>query len=96
METFWSHLVVAYVVVGLLIVGLPMVLFVIMFMPGLMRTTGEGIGGDVGRAHDTVQPRPSNQPQPSKPLRSSLALRKASPKTKEPHPKVARTFANTP
>ena len=90
METSLSHLVVAYVVVGLLIVGLPLVLFVIVFMPGLMRTTGEGIGGDVGRAHDIVQPRPS------KPLRSSLALRKASPKTKEPHPKVARTFANTP
>lgn len=90
METSWSHLVVAYVVVGFLIVGLPLVFFVIAFMPGLMRTTGEGIGGDVSRANDTVQPRPS------KTLRSSVALRKAVPKTKQSHPKVVRNFANTP
>jgi hypothetical protein len=44
MHASWSNLAVGYLVIGLLIAGLPVIFFIITFLPGLMRTTGEHIG----------------------------------------------------
>ncbi len=42
----WSDLAVAYLLIGGLVVGLPVIFFVVTFLPGLMRTTGEIIGAE--------------------------------------------------
>ncbi len=39
-----TQLVLGYGFAFALFVGLPAILFVVVFLPGLMRTTGEGIG----------------------------------------------------
>jgi hypothetical protein len=37
----WSELAVGYLLIGGLVIALPVIFFVIAFMPGLMRTSGE-------------------------------------------------------
>ena len=39
----WSELAIGYVIIGGLVIALPVIFFVITFMPGLMRTSGEVI-----------------------------------------------------
>lgn len=46
MQESWSDLTVAYLIAAGAVIGLPMIFFVITFLPGLMRTTGEVIGTD--------------------------------------------------
>jgi len=40
----WSELAVGYLVIGGFVIALPVIFFLITFMPGLMRTSGEVIG----------------------------------------------------
>jgi hypothetical protein len=40
----WSELAVGYLVIGGFVVALPVIFFLVTFMPGLMRTSGEVIG----------------------------------------------------
>jgi len=44
MHTSWSDLIVAYIILGSTAIGIPALFFIITFLPGLMRTTGEQIG----------------------------------------------------
>jgi len=44
MQPSWVEVAMGYLLVGSLLVGLPIIFFVVTFLPGLMRTTGEAIG----------------------------------------------------
>lgn len=80
MQASWSDLVVAYLVVGVFLIGLPAIFFVITFLPGLMRTTGERIG--------------ESRSQPVRPRRSRPMAAAPSKRATQPWP--SRNFANTP
>jgi hypothetical protein len=90
-----TDLLFAYVLIGLISVGLPGIFFVIVFMPGLMRTTGETIGqsehaipdADLATRHDHLQDQRMST-QRLKP-RSSLSGSQARPHRR-------RSFENTP
>ena len=82
----WSELTVGYLVVGGLVIALPVIFFLITFMPGLMRTSGEVIG--------TKQELPERKRQAPRPVatRSTGATGVARNRRGRP----ARNFANTP
>jgi hypothetical protein len=44
MHATWSDLIAGYIVLGSAAIGIPAIFFIITFLPGLMRTTGEEIG----------------------------------------------------
>lgn len=77
---------VAYLIIGVLVIGLPTIFFLITFMPGLMRTTGEVIGAEQNSlAHEGhVRQRVSG---------SSASTAHAPRKSKS---QPSRNFANTP
>jgi hypothetical protein len=85
-QASWSELVVAYLVVGVLLIGLPVIFFVVTFLPGLMRTTGERIGEN--------QAQPPGRKQPVRP-RQALPMA-AVPSKREARAWPGRNFANTP
>jgi hypothetical protein len=82
----WSELAVGYLLIGGLVIALPVIFFVIAFMPGLMRTSGEVIG--------TKQELPEWKHQPPQPVASrstgATGVAKNRPR------RAARNFANTP
>lgn len=82
----WSELAVSYLIIGGLVVGLPVVFFLITFMPGLMRTTGEVVGAeqDILAEERHVRQHVSKSPaSPAYPPRESKT-------------RPNRNFANTP
>lgn len=86
MQASWSELAVGYLVVGVFVVGLPLVFFVVTFLPGLMRTSGELIGEEQERRY---------------PERRLLRPAQARPMGVPPRQRgvkgwPGRTFANTP
>lgn len=62
-----SELILGYVVVGSAVVGIPSIFFLITFLPGLMRTTGEQIGmmnrEQRGTTDSLSQPESPSQPE---------------------------------
>jgi hypothetical protein len=44
MNASWSDLIAGYLILGSAAIGIPAIFFIITFLPGLMRTTGEQIG----------------------------------------------------
>lgn len=62
MKTTWTDLAAGYMFVSIIVFGLPLIFFVITFLPGLMRTTGEQIGAE-GHQHEAKK-------EPPRPLRS--------------------------
>jgi hypothetical protein len=86
MHASWSNLAVGYLVIGLLIAGLPVIFFIITFLPGLMRTTGEHIS-EVRSAHlGTIQSRSADHISPSQ----------LDPVSHQALARGPRNFANTP
>jgi Na+-transporting methylmalonyl-CoA/oxaloacetate decarboxylase gamma subunit len=86
MQASWSDLIVAYLVVSVLVVGLPVVFFFVTFLPGLMRTTGELIGERQTRPPTSKQPA---RPRPARPAPAAPMKRAG---TSWP----SKNFANTP
>ena len=82
----WSELALSYVFVGGLVVGLPVIFFVITFMPGLMRTSGEVIG--------SKQELPEWKHQAPQPVATHSTG--ATGVAKNRRGWTARNFANTP
>jgi hypothetical protein len=89
MESSWSDLVVSYLFVGVLVVGLPLIFFVVAFMPGLMRTTGEHIGAS------EIQPRDSTSRKPVESVCLTHPSSASVPVQDVPRPRAISTFANT-
>jgi hypothetical protein len=94
-----TDLLFAYVLVGLIAVGLPGIFFAIVFMPGLMRTTGETIGqseyaipdDDLATRHNHVQDHLQDQRMSTQRLKPQSSL---SGSQARPHRR--RSFENTP
>ena len=82
----WSELALSYAFVGGLVVGLPVIFFVITFMPGLMRTSGEVIG--------SKQELPEWKHQAPQPVATHSTSATGVAKNRRGWP--ARNFANTP
>ena len=82
----WSELAVGYLVIGGFVVALPVIFFLITFMPGLMRTSGEVIGAK------QELPEWKHQAPKAGATRSRDAAVMASNRTRRP----AHNFANTP
>jgi hypothetical protein len=82
----WSELAVSYLIIGGLVIGLPAIFFLITFMPGLMRTTGEVIGAE----QNTLAEESHLRQHVSK----SPASTAQSPRKSKTRP--SRNFANTP
>jgi hypothetical protein len=82
----WGELTVAYLIIGVLVIGLPTIFFLITFIPGLMRTTGEAIGAEQNSLaqEDHVRQRVSS---------SSASIARTPRKSKS---QPSRNFANTP
>lgn len=79
-------MVVAYLIVGIFVIGLPVTFFLITFMPGLMRTTGETIG-----SHPAQSPPQGHAPQPVSARSVSVARVVRKRKLRS-----GRNFMNTP
>jgi hypothetical protein len=82
----WSDLTVAYLLIGGLVIGLPVVFFVVTFLPGLMRTTGESIG--------VKQESPTQEGRPSRPVAARSMGAALGPRGTKAWP--GRNLANTP
>lgn len=82
----WSELMVGYLVVGGLVIALPAIFFLITFMPGLMRTSGEVIG--------CKQELPARKRQAPRPVATRSMAIAGVARTRRRRP--ARNFANTP
>ena len=82
----WSELAIGYVIIGGLVIALPVIFFVITFMPGLMRTSGEVIGSK------QEMPEWKHQAQHTIATHSTGATGVARNRLRWP----ARNFANTP
>lgn len=89
MESSWSDIFVSYLFVVALVVGLPLIFFVIALMPGLMRTTGEHIGASEIRLRDST----SHTPLES--VRSPHASLISAPRQKTHRSRAVSTFMNT-
>lgn len=91
MQPSWTDLTAAYVLAGLLIVGLPAVFFVVTFAPGLMRTTGEHIGQSGDQHRET---------EPGFDQEAEMAGKDLGPRAQRPRipmrPHKRRTFETTP
>lgn len=66
MNASLSELILGYAVVGSAVIGIPAIFFLITFLPGLMRTTGELIG-TTHSAHRAATHSPSQSESPSQP-----------------------------
>lgn len=91
MQLSLDELAIGYLAIGTLVIGLPIIFFVVTFAPGLMRTTGEGIGTHVNAASEA-------KPEPDvRDGGSNLAwpIRPRSPRVPQ-HPHRKRTFETTP
>ena len=82
----WSELTVGYLVVGGLVIALPAIFFLITFMPGLMRTSGEVIG--------SKQELPARKRQAPRPVATRSTAITGVARNRRGWP--ARNFANTP
>jgi hypothetical protein len=66
MNASLSELILGYAVVGSAVIGIPAIFFLITFLPGLMRTTGELIGTTNNEQPATTHS-PSQSESPSQP-----------------------------
>jgi len=82
----WSELAIGYVFIGGLVIALPVIFFVITFMPGLMRTSGEVIG--------SKQEMPEWKHQAPQPVATHSTGATGVAKNRRGRP--AQNFANTP
>jgi Sec-independent protein translocase protein TatA len=69
-----SELAIGYVFSLLLFAGLPAIVFLIVFLPGLMRTTGETIGAAQSEAQREAQPDSADTPSKSPQTTRAAAL----------------------
>jgi hypothetical protein len=88
MQASWSELAIGYVTIGLLVVGLPLIFFIVAFLPGLMWTTGEHLGESQQSKTSKASTMPSAE-------RREIRSEQAGQRAKKPFPKSARNFANT-
>jgi hypothetical protein len=91
MTTAPHDLAFAYVLVGLVAIGLPTVFFVIVFAPGLMRTTGEHIGQSESTMPDS---RITNTPTNTRDGQKTISTQALTGSQFRPHRR--RNFTNTP
>lgn len=85
MQPDWTDLVAGYVFVSAIVIGMPLIFFIVTFLPGLMRTTGEEIGAK-------LTPRDVKK-QPAQPMPSAQRKRIPAARTKI-HERI-RNFGNT-
>jgi len=85
-QTSWTELATGYAFVFLIFIGLPTIFFVVTFLPGLMRTTGEGIG------EDRLESMKQRKPEPQARLGQIKRPRSGKPRS---HKRIL-TFENTP
>lgn len=93
MQPSWVEVAMGYVLLGSLLVGLPVIFFLITFLPGWMRTTGEFTAGQIIGSEDSEHP-PHQASPAGPPIRSGSralpAQRKGSAPRKAPAQSKAR------